>query len=237
MSILPSHTHTLLHGEPLYSFPGPPNPSLRTASSATCSVLRTALCFVAIPITNTSQHTPATVILCLPNEVISPQGEESQFVLYIVSCTETGYRRDSVTEQMTVWLVSFLSAVSTAALLPPHRTEHSDIFKGNIHFWTTGSTVPVPHPSPSQTPPSPTLSWIPLPLLRGTLGFLLGTACSCQCPAAPLFPSVAHSHSCPHLSARSVLPGPAGGTGRRAGTAVMGGLCVCHSHLPSFLLI
>jgi hypothetical protein len=177
------------------------------------------------------------VLLCLPNKVISPQGEESHFVLYIVSCTETAYERDPVMRAgdcvVGFNLIPLFLRLPSCPLVGPNPLTSS---RESSNSGPRALLYP-PHRSHSQTPPSPSLSWISLALLRGTLGFLLGTACSCQCPTAPPLPLCCPlSFSSTPLCPRTVLPGPAGGTGGRTGSAVTGGLCrlicECHSRLP-----
>lgn len=76
-----------------------------------------------------------------------------------MSCTETRYTRYSIMRAGDCHVGFIPSAVPMAALLPPHRTEPSDTFKGAIQF-CTASALPCP-PSQSRANPSPPASVLP----------------------------------------------------------------------------
>lgn len=92
---------------------------------------------------------------------------------------------------MTVTLASFRSAVPMAALLPPHRTEPSDTFKGAIQFCTASA---LPSPPPISVPGKP----------------LPSCFCSSRCPGLPFLsseePLVSHWAQLALANARLLVP-------------------------------
>lgn len=180
------------------------------------------------------------VLLCLPNKVISPQGEESHSVLYIVSCTETGYwplimRAGDCVVGVTPVCCFYGRPPCPLIGLNPLTSSREASNSGP-------QALPSPTPSPISVPVRP----LPLPFCPGFPFF------SSEEPLVPYWAQHARASALLPLPSlpmpililihtsppRSLWPGPVGGTRRPAGTAIVGGLiliCDCHSHLPQLL--